>query len=143
MQAWQIALIAVSVIIIVIGFEVIRQKKTNQRIKNELKKFGSLHNDVLKKNGYLFHVYIINAPKNAEVTINSIINVQVNNGVNNKLYTLKNTKIPRLIIINGNEGRLKRYLNENEMVFITKDDFFWNMYVIRTNQIESFFQKFN
>ena len=131
--------IIISLGIVLIGIAAFAVAITNSRkksIEQKIRVLGQYENGILKLCEKKFLVTIVHAGHCSEVTINSrrIIDLSTTSG--HKLIGISQTDNINLIVVCGFAGRIKRYVNENEMEFITYKDLFWNMYVCNIEELE-------
>jgi len=118
------------------------EKKLLNQTKEMLGHYGSFNdeNQMLMINNDTFKVVFYKVPHHAEFTINSPKIWEIRTHSKQKIMNVSNLlsgSEKKLIIIYPNHSRIKRYINENEMVFID-DTFFLNMYMITINKLEPF-----
>ncbi|MBU1141476.1 MAG: hypothetical protein KKG64_03030 [Firmicutes bacterium] len=127
---------------------VILQKKKLDVIKGQtvslLKHFGHI---VIKDKKILFttqrrsyQILFFFVATNAELTINSrtmweIINSGTSQVIDQSIFL--SSEHSKLVIIYPSTSAIKRFINENEMVFIKSQDHFYDMHVIRNFELES------
>ena len=63
--------------------------------------------------------------------------MQIRSNTSSKLIRIVKTDLPKIIIVYPCNGKLKRYINENEMEFITYKDYFWGMHVCKLNDLDN------
>lgn len=85
-----------------------------------------------------YHVTFFYVPHGAELTVNSKTVWEVAQYGRSKLIKQDLTKEQKRIIITyPSEGIPKRYINENEMVFVRADQPFYNTYLVRKSELEA------
>lgn len=94
-------------------------------------------------NDTIYELLFFYVPTQGELTINSRTIWEVRSMtksilVNQSIF-LSSDK-PKIVIIHPSTLPIKRYINENELVFVNFNDFFYNMYVVKYHEIEQFFQ---
>ena len=117
-------------IIIFISF---RKKK---EIIEKIKVFGEYLDNVLTINEKQYYIKIVKVGLNDDFSINSMSVMQIRSNTSSKLIRMVKTDLPKIIIVYPFNGKIKRYINENEMEFIKYCDFFWGMYVCKLNELE-------
>lgn len=135
------------VFLIIYSAQNIHDKKRSEQVKLETKKlfetYGSLHHEhhheILEINDQKFQILYYMVPQNAELTINSKIIWEVRTASKSMLINQKHflsSNHPKIVIVYPTEMKMKRYINENEMEFITYKRMFHNMYVIKPTELE-------
>ncbi len=132
--------------ILIIGFLFIK-KKEKERIKSIqaiLSKYGNLSGHHYEIGEHHFQVHLFNVTHNAELVINSPTVWEISQGSNRRLIdqSVLKSDTEKIIIVYPNEEPIKRYINENEMVFLTYKSHFHHMRVIRLNELETFLKEF-
>ncbi|QWB95189.1 hypothetical protein KHQ89_04255 [Mycoplasmatota bacterium] len=131
-------------VIVIILYILIKkaEKKLISQTKEMLGHYGNFNDDnqSLIINNDTFKVVFYKVPSHAKFTINSPKIWEIRTHSNQKIMNVSNLlsgSEKKLIIIYPNNSRIKRYINENEMVFID-DTFFLNMYMITIDKLEPF-----
>jgi hypothetical protein len=138
--------IAVIVIIFVIFYINFKQKQKIKSITIDiLNKYGKT---IIKEKSLLFeinkNVYEIlfyKIAENHELTINSKLIWEVHTKTGSQLINQKsflNSDYPKIIILYPIATKIKRFINENEMVFIDFQDSFYNMRLVKYNELSRF-----
>ncbi len=108
------------------------------------KKYGKIKRDhkatlfVTDKETY--EVLYFNVTKNAELTINSRTMWEVINSGKAKIIdqsTFLSSKYPKIVIIYPSTQVIKRHINENEMVFVKSNDYFYDFTLIKDYELET------
>ena len=133
------------VIIIVLGLVLVKKqdKKRRQDIYDTLEAYGTLSHHTYTINDDTFEIHLLPVSGNAELIINSPTIWEVRNGSTSRLIhqqALKNNK-EKLIIVYPLTQPIKRYINENEMVFINYKDYFHHMHIIRMDELIPFLEE--
>ncbi|MDY0295288.1 MAG: hypothetical protein RBQ71_05710 [Acholeplasmataceae bacterium] len=124
------------------------QKKKSEQVKTEtrhvLESYGKLqtehHHLILEINDQKYQILYYVVPVNQELTINSKIIWEIRGSGKSLLVNQKHflsSPYPKIVIVYPTEMKMKRYINENEMEFITYKRMFYNMYVIRPEELEA------
>ncbi|MFA6801460.1 MAG: hypothetical protein WCR19_05080 [Acholeplasmataceae bacterium] len=122
-----------------------QENKKYKKLKNDAifiyKSYGAYdevnHIFTYKDNSYKVIFYKVSS--SAELVINSPKIWEIRSSSKPKLINqaqLLSDPMKKIIVIYPNVRPIKRYINENEMVFV-KTSFFNNMYVISIEQIET------
>ncbi|MDL2292237.1 hypothetical protein LJC17_01390 [Acholeplasma sp. OttesenSCG-928-E16] len=139
MEPWMIILLIIGGVAVVITIVMlILKQKNNKALISRVKEIGNFENGILTINNIQFYVQFIKVGEKDEFTINSSLIAQKKSYGKSELIRLASTKLPKLIIVYPYNGRIKRYINENEMEFITCRNFFWNMHVCKLSELGSF-----
>ena len=130
------------VILAIIGYASFHQKKKSEEIKEKtielLKTRGEFSHehkkDLFKINDKVYQVLFFYVPTNAELTINSRKIWEVRDASKSNLidqtHFLK-SDYPKIVIVYPTTVKIKRYLNENELEFVSYKKPFYEMYVLR------------
>ena len=121
-----------------------KSKKLKESVLSLVKAYGEISHHgsktylTLKNQTYeLLFFYV---PSQGELTINSrtIWEVRTSSKTNlvNQSIFLSSDK-PKIVVIHPSTSVIKRYINENELVFVQFNDFFYNMYVLRHHDLEN------
>lgn len=130
------------------------QKKKSEQVREETKKlfeeYGKLsmehHHLIYETNEKKYNILYYYVPSNQELTINSQTIWEVRTSSKSLIINQKHflsSPYPKIIIVYPTEMRLKRYINENEMEFITYKRMFHNMYVIKPHELEDLLKEIN
>lgn len=87
----------------------------------------------------LYEIIFFYVPFNGELTINSKTMWEVRSGHQSRLIDQKNklsSPYKKIVVVFPTQQRLKRFINENELVFIHYTDFFYNMHVLHAEDLE-------
>lgn len=138
--------IGIVIIIIVIYLKLKQMDQTQQKALIDMM---SLYGDfdaekmMLSIQQETYKVILFKVPHRGELTINSPKIWEINGSRGQKLIHmdqyLSGTE-KKIVVIYPDVTPIKRYINENEMVFI-KHSFFLNMYVIRAHELEDFLKQ--
>lgn len=89
-----------------------------------------------------YDVIFFHVPHGAELTVNSKTVWEIAQYGRSKLIRQDLTgEQKRLIILYPAETIPKRYINENEMVFVRSDEPFYNTYLVRKSELETLLKK--
>ncbi len=143
-------IIGLSVICIIsFGIWIYINHKQNQMYHKQaitsFKRYGNITlNDksiLFETTNQTYEVLFYKIAKTHELTINSKyiweIHMKHRSSLINQISFLSSS-YPKLVIIYPIETKLKRFINENEMVFIDYKDEFYNMRLIKINELECF-----
>jgi len=134
--------ILVIVILAVIGFASVHQKKKSEEIKEStielLKEYGEFSHEhkqnLLKINDKIYQILFFYVPTHAELTINSKKIWEVRDASKSNLidqtHFLK-SNYPKIVVVYPTTVKIKRYLNENELEFVSYKKPFYEMFVVR------------
>ncbi len=132
----------------------IYQKKMSKAIKEETKQtfliYGTLKDEHQKRifnlNGKTYQIMYFHVPIQSELTINSTTMWEIRDKGKSELinqqHFLSSTD-PKIIIIYPSQGVIKRYINENEMEFVKYNKMFYNMYIVRSFELENLLKELN
>ena len=122
-----------------------RQKEQKNAILELFKAVGTVtqvHNKtIFKTMKNTFEIVFFKVPANAELTFNSKTVWEIKTAYQTKLFNdilLSNPKLPKIIIVYPSTQRIKRYINENELEFITYHHMFDDKYVVKKDEIDLF-----
>lgn len=146
--------VALALIAILIGLFVflkVNEMKNRNQFKAEtltfLKQFGQIEEkDKTIEFHYqdqIYNLLFYFVPTQAELTINSPTIWEIKSKSNREFINQSAflmTKYPKMVFIYPTIQRIKRYINENELVFIRSKDFFYQMHVISHLEIKNFFK---
>lgn len=141
MYYYLLLLIPIIIVIVVISK---KQKKNDQeliyRTFEKLKTYGTFdeHTQQLSVANQTFKILFYKVPKDAEIMINSPKIWEIRTSYNQKLInqtTFLAGDLKKIVLIYPEVQPIKRYINENEMVF-AKHTFFHNMYVIPLHDLD-------
>lgn len=134
-------IIVIVVLVLSMGFIIFlffNSSKQKKLLVERLNQIGEFKNNILTIKDEKFFVQMIKVNPNEEFTVNSKTIIQVRRGSNSKLIDVNQNEYKKLILVYPFEGKIKRYINENEMEFINYKNFFWNMYVVTLSELENF-----
>jgi hypothetical protein len=125
------------------------QKKKNEAIKalsiDTLNRYGKLehvgHKTLFSMNEKTWHVLFFHVPANQDLTVNSKSIWEIRDASKSRLvnqtYFLA-SDLPKIVIIYPSTLVIKRYINENELVFVKYNQPFYNMNLVRHFELEDF-----
>ena len=134
--------LAIYIIFVVLSkkkLELIKRKTTSS-----LEEYGDIRIEgkktffkTTKRNYQVLFCYVSG---NGELTINSrtmweIINSGTSQVIDQTNFLASND--PKIVIIYPSTHVIKRYINENEMVFVKPTDYFYDMHIIRDIELEA------
>jgi hypothetical protein len=135
----------------IVGISVLTliQKKKNDQIKAEsinlLKKYGHLdttgHKTIFTMHEKSWQVLFFHVPANQDLTVNSKTIWEIRDASKSRLINqtqFLSSPNPKLVIIFPSTLVIKRYINENELVFVKYNQPFYNMNLIRHFELEAF-----
>ncbi|HOI86104.1 MAG TPA: hypothetical protein PLP48_08505 [Acholeplasmataceae bacterium] len=124
-------------------------RKVTEYTMKILNQYGVRHEHrhvLIDLNHETYQVLLYFVPTHAELTINSKImwEIKESNKINlvNQSHFLS-SPYPKIVIVFPTTVRMKRYINENEMEFITYNKKFHNMYVVRPHELETLLKELN
>jgi len=139
--------LTISIYLVIFFFQSYKNKKMKDHVLSICKAYGVIEERnqkvYLHINETMYEVLFFYVPTQGELTINSrtiweVRSMTKSNLVNQSIF-LSSDK-PKIVIIHPSTLPIKRYINENELVFVSFNDFFYNMYVVKYHEIETFFQ---
>ena len=93
-----------------------------------------------------YQIMYFHVPIQSELTINSTTMWEIRDKGKSELinqqHFLSSTD-PKIIIIYPSQGVIKRYINENEMEFVKYNKMFYNMYIVRSFELENLLKELN
>ena len=133
------------IMIVMIVLQVRKDKiiqSTKDTIKQTLKTYGKLTQEdrhlFMRLGTVEFEILFFYVPTNAELTINSKTMWEVRDSTQSRLYNqthfLASTK-PKIVIVFPTVQKIKRYINENEMEFVSCHKMFYNMYIVKLEEV--------
>lgn len=142
-----IGLPVIVVFLIIYSGQSLKDKKRNEHIKEHTKKlletYGKLstehHHVIFETHHQKYNILYYNVPINQELTINSKIIWEVRSAGKSVLINQKHflsSPYPNIVIVYPTQMKMKRYINENEMEFIHYKRMFYNMYMVRPEELE-------
>lgn len=138
-------LVGIIVIAVVIYVLIkINDNNNQQAIYEIIEKYGEfdINNMSLHINDEMYKVILFKIP-HGELTINSPMIWETHGSRGQRLIHMDQylkTPEKKIVIVYPSVSPIKRFINENEMVFV-KHSFFLNMYVIRSIELEDFLKK--
>lgn len=121
-----------------------KSKKIKDQTLSLCQKYGTVSTHKSKYyfdfHGKTYELLFFYVPTQGELTINSRTIWEVRTSSKSNLIDqsifLSSDK-PKIIVIHPSTSAIKRYINENELVFVSFNDFFYNMYVTRHHELEN------
>ncbi|MBU1094102.1 MAG: hypothetical protein KKH01_06545 [Firmicutes bacterium] len=135
--------LAFAVFIIYVVLEKNKLEYIKQRTVSILNQYGLVHVEGKKiyftTSKHSYQILFFRVPTNGELTINSktmweIIDSGTSKMIDQSIFLA--TEKPKLVMIYPTTHVIKRYINENEMVFVKPTDSFYEMNLIRTIELE-------
>lgn len=145
---YYLLIVAGVLILILIGLFIVEKTIVSNKKKQVLKKLSTLGK--IEKDGQLYfliidskQVQLIFLPikNNQYLTINSPEHMQIDNSKDKNPIILKydySKGIYKWLLVVPGFNRVKKAINENEVVFISYKDEFDNFRIIRENEIDTF-----
>ncbi|MBW4258596.1 hypothetical protein KTG15_13005 [Methanobacterium sp. YSL] len=139
------------VLILVLILVVIEQNRRRflASIERKLAQFGSLRKQSNPSLGYILQtqtesvfIKLIYAPSAKEVSFNSKRHWQVFSGSGKHMLPtagFQDLEGHKLIIVYPQPGKIVKYINENEIIFVKPETDVFGMRVVHIHQIESYF----
>lgn len=128
------------VILIILWLSNQKDKKTRTQINHMLDMYGTRIQHMYHIGDEKFELHYFKLDKQSELVINSPKVWEIHQGSSSRLIhqAQLSTGPQKLIILYPNATPIKRYVNENEMVFVSHQHFFNNMYMVRLDELEIF-----
>jgi hypothetical protein len=126
--------------------------KQKQKIKTETIKILEKHGKVSIKNKHLlfykedriYEILFYKIAMHHELTINSKIFWEIHTKAGSQLInqtSFLSSHYQKIIILYPITTKIKRFINENEMVFVDYHDVFFNMRLVKFDEIKDFFSE--
>lgn len=126
---------------------IVLAKQKLERIKLETITYLSLYGEVHREGKKIFfksskkeyQVLFCNVSVKGELVINSRTKWEIIDAGKSRLLdqsSFLESANPKIIIVYPAAQVIKRYINENEMVFVKPSDFFYDMHVIRSIELQ-------
>lgn len=137
----------IALVVAVYFIFLIFNKKKLEKVKLEtissLSQYGIIHHEgkklLFKTAKRDYQVLFCNISGSSELVINSRIKWEILNSGTSRILDqsvfLASTN-PKIIIVYPTVQVIKRFINENEMVFIKPTDYFYDMHIIRDVELE-------
>lgn len=87
-----------------------------------------------------YEVLFVFVPVFSELTINSKTKWEIKTGSRSEIRDMSHmlsSDHEKLVIVFPTDIKIKRYINENEMVFVEPQDYFYQMHVILKTELEN------
>ncbi len=135
--------IGLPLLVLIIILIVINKKKDDALkalIYNMLTSYGTLDGQTYQIGNDVYHLHLIKINMNAELIINSSTMWEVHYGSTSRLMDQSELRdgYKKLVVVYPLTTPIKRYVNENEMVFISYKDVVHDMHIVRMNELELF-----
>lgn len=141
-------LIAATIILFLfyLGLSIQQKKVFNQAKRNAIEmiqtygEMSTIHEyQTVKLNHQIYEIIFLHVPMNAELTINSRNKWDIH--AIGKSHIIDQSKrllsqYPKIVIIFPSTLRIKRYINENEMVFVSSSDKVYDFYLVRLMELD-------
>lgn len=125
------------------------QKKKNDTIKASsielLKRYGTVehhgHQTTFSMQEKTWKLLFFMVPPNQDLTVNSRTVWEIRDASKSRLINQSHflaSEKPKLVIIYPSTLIIKRYINENELVFVKYNQPFYNMNLVRHIELEAF-----
>jgi hypothetical protein len=125
-----------------------KRKAVMQDVMKTLKKFG----EVIETEGKIlfnykentYQILFFNVPIGSELTINSKTIWELRQGGSSKLFNQSKFlggDYQKIVITYPSAATMKRYINENEMVFVEAHKPFHNMFLVRSYELYAFLEE--
>ncbi len=131
---------------------IFQQKKNETKIKENTRLTVQQYGEVSEIHGQLtvtineeiYSILYFHVPANAELTINSRNKWDIH--AIGKSHIIDQTQrlsspYPKIVIVFPSTLRIKRYINENEMVFVSFSDKVYDFYVVRVLELEDLLKR--
>ena len=112
-------------------------------IRQLLSEYGTIDGNHYQIKDQTYDIHFFRVTSGGELIINSPIVWEVRNGSGQRLYDQKHLKDKKqkIVIVYPTTTPIKRYINENEMLFITYKHYFNDMYVVRIDELKPFLKE--
>ncbi len=144
-----LGILVVIVIAIIVVIELNKQKFV-RAIEHQLKQHGTLEHTkvnsyqyILKTKDRTILIRLIYAPSVNEVSFNSKRHWQLFSSSGKKMietHGFQDIEGDKLLLIYPQPGKIVKYINENEVVFVKPGMDVFGMHAIHINQIDQYFQ---
>ncbi len=130
------------IIIISYGYMIKKDKEKISQMRQLLMNYGKLDGNDYQIGKQNYHIHFFKVTR-GELILNSPIIWEVKNGRGSKLYDQRHLKDhhQKIIIVYPSVMPIKRYINENEMVFVSYKQYFQDMHVVRIDELERFLKE--
>ena len=142
--------ILVAIVIAIIVVIELNKQKFIRAIEHQLKHHGKLeytklnsHQYVLNTQNRRIQIRLIYAPSVNEVSFNSKRHWQLFSSSGKKMietHGFQDIEGDKLLLIYPQPGKIVKYINENEVVFVKPGMDVFGMHAIHINQIDQYFQ---
>lgn len=149
-ELWIGLIVIVLILVAILVFLESNRKRFILSIEEKLKKYGTLekannvnHGYVLKTNTTTYHIKLIYAPGASEVSFNSKRHWQVFSGSKKLMlptHGFQDKEGNKILLIYPQPGKIVKYINENEVVFVTLKMDVFGMNVVHINQLDAYFE---
>lgn len=148
----ELLIIGTGVLLVIYLVLIFQQKKNETKIKENTKSIIQQYGDMTDNNGKLtvkiheemYSISFIHVPANAELTINSRnkwdIHAIGKSHIIDQTQRLSSPHV-KIVIVYPSTLRIKRYINENEMVFVPYADKVYDFYVVRILELEDLLKR--
>ena len=133
-----VPILIIAFIFILAGCFMFVMRRNKKEIIDRIKCVGDYSDNVLTIDNERYFVQLVKVGSNDDFSINSMNVMQVRYKTGSKLINIAKTELKKIILVYPFNGKLKRYINENEMEFITYKNFFWGMHVCKLSELSEF-----
>jgi len=145
---FEIVLAVFALVVAIFAIYVVLDRKKIKVVKMTTMALLERYGKVKQEKGHLFfttksekyEVLFFKVPKNSELTINSKIMWEIITGTTSRVInqtSFLSSEYSKLIMIYPSTQVIKRYINENEMVFVKPNDSFYDLRLIREFELET------
>jgi len=145
---FEIVLAVFALVVAIFAIYVVLDRKKIKVVKMTTMALLERYGKVKQENGHLFfstktekyEVLFFKVPTNSELTINSKVMWEIITGTTSRVVDQSSflaSEYSKLIMIYPSTQVIKRYINENEMVFVKPTDYFYNFRLIRDFELET------
>lgn len=148
-ELWIGLIVVVLILITILALLGLNKRKFIESIEQRLKVYGSLekaknpnHGYVLKTPSESHQIMLLYAPSATEVSFNSKRHWQVFQGSKKGMlptYDFAELSGKKVLIVYPKPRKMVKYINENEVVFVSMSLDVFGMHVISIDQIETYF----
>jgi hypothetical protein len=128
------------------------QKKISNQIKSKTLETIRTYGEISEMDGHLtvkidhqvYEILYIQVPANAELTINSKNKWDIHQIGKSHIIDQSrrlSSPYPKIVIIYPSTLRIKRYINENEMVFVSYQDKVYDYYLVRLMELDDLLKR--
>lgn len=151
-ELWIGLIVVVLIIILILVFIEWNRRRFLTNIERTLQQFGTLSKQSNPNLGYILQtetvsilIKLIYAPSANEVSFNSKRHWQVFSGSGKHMLPtsgFQDLEGHKLIIVYPQPGKIVKYINENEIIFVKPETDVFGMRVIHIHQVEAYLAAF-